>query len=763
MKNKILYTVAALLLGFTATSCRDESLLSYGNGEGKMTLRTSVMSDIKVVSRALSEEQQNDLCTKALIWISDSQRNLLYKYNGLSSFPADGLKLTSGTYLAEAWVGDSIPASWDGIRYHGTTPFDITTGTTTPVDVVCTVRNTLVSLRLSDQLADVLSDVSMTVELNDGITDGSHGLTFGGDNLASKGYYMINSRTKGFKWTLKGTDNNGKEFSKTGEYTDPDVSEAPFLSRATEYIFNVKFNAEAGDVEIGGAYFDIEVKPEPVEGTVENVLIALAPEIVGIDGLDITRPVLAAPGNIGRQSIHVIGSTRLSKVVISGNILSQAGLEVDYDLLTMSDAHKAALQAAGITFKAFDNSSEAVEGSTAYNNLRLNLEETLTNSLKAADNGDAAAYELVITATDVLGKTSTATLSINISEAPGQLVETPVEELTYTTGKLIATVSKPGTRMGFEVKESSDSRAFEDWTFVEGVLNGSELAATLTDLIPGHTYAYRLVIDGFTSPEVFTITIPSPQLPNAGFEDWQDSKAPFLIYASGNEMFWDSGNHGSATMSKNVTVPDNTIKHSGNYSVKLASQYVGLMPGLGKFAAGNVFIGEYLKTDGTNGVLGWGRKFESPVKPKALRGYVRYEPKVIDCNDGEKVPADIAEEYAKGNMDKGIIYIALLSGSAHDTYTLKGTEYSAPVLVITKAADRRLFDSNASYVVSYGEKVFTEATPGNGMVEFEIPLNDVHGGDFEYIMVVASASKGGDYFMGGDGSTMWLDDLELVY
>ena len=95
-----------MLLGFTATSCRDESLISYGAGEGKMTLRTSVMSDIKVVSRSLTEEQHNDLCTKALIWISDSQRNLLYKYNGLSSFPAEGLNLTSGSYLAEAWVGD---------------------------------------------------------------------------------------------------------------------------------------------------------------------------------------------------------------------------------------------------------------------------------------------------------------------------------------------------------------------------------------------------------------------------------------------------------------------------------------------------------------------------------------------------------------------------------------------------------------------------------------------------------------------------------
>lgn len=32
-----------------------------------------------------------------------------------------------------------------------------------------------------------------------------------------------------------------------------------------------------------------------------------------------------------------------------------------------------------------------------------------------------------------------------------------------------------------------------------------------------------------------------------------------------------------------------------------------------------------------------------------------------------------------------------------------------------------------------------------------------------YIVIVASASKYGDYFTGSTGSTMWLDDLELIY
>lgn len=750
MKNKILYTVAALLLGFTATSCRDESLISYGQGEGKMTLRTSVMSDIKVVSRALSDEQHNDLCTKALIWISDSQRNLLYKYNGLSSFPAEGLNLTSGSYLAEAWVGDSIPASWDGIRYHGTTPFDIATGSTTPVDIVCTVRNTLVSLTLSDKLEDVLHDVSLTIGLNDGITDGSHSLTFEGDKLAEKGYFMINSRTKGFAWTIKGTDNTGKEFTSSGEYKDPDMADAPYLARATEYHFNVKYDATGGDIEIGGAYFDIEVNPEPVEGTVEDVLIALAPEIVGIDDFDISRPVLGEPGNIGRRSIHIIGSSPLSAVVISGNLLTQAGLEKDYDLLNsnINASHLANLAEKGINFKAFDNRNEPVDGEVT--NLRLNLEVSLTNSLPAGE------YQLDIQATDAQGKTSVQSIAFNISDAPGQLVEVDPADVSYTSATIAAEVTKPGTRMGFEVKLVGQSRSYEDWTFVEGTLNGTNLTASLTDLQAGSEYAYRLVVDDYTSANELTFsTIAYPQLPNAGFEEWSKPGKPYLIYVgSEDNMFWDSGNHGATTLDDNgsITIPDASIKHSGQYSAKLSTAFIGVSI-FGKLAAGNIFSGKYLGTDGTDGILGWGRPFSSPVRPKALKGYVRYVPQAVTHTKLDNVK--------KGDMDMGIIYIALLSDNPGE----KNHDESYPTWpVVIRTKSSKLFDKSDSNVVAYGEKVFESATPGDGMIEFEIPLNDVNGSlEFKNIMVVASASRYGDYFTGGSGSTMWLDDLELVY
>lgn len=213
-------------------------------------------------------------------------------------------------------------------------------------------------------------------------------------------------------------------------------------------------------------------------------------------------------------------------------------------------------------------------------------------------------------------------------------------------------------------------------------------------------------------------------------------------------MFWDSGNTGASTLNKNVTTNVSDIKHSGSYSAQLASQFVGFLS-IGKFAAGNAFVGEYLGTDGMDGILGWGRPWST--RPAQLKGWVKYTPATVEYEAADY------NQLKKGDMDKGIIYIALLDDSRMDSYNGK----SYPQIVKTK--EKQFFDKNGSNVIAYGEMIFDSATSGDGMIEFTINLNytrtDVKP---SYILCTASASIGGDYFVGGK-STMWLDDLELVY
>jgi hypothetical protein len=111
-----------------------------------------------------------------------------------------------------------------------------------------------------------------------------------------------------------------------------------------------------------------------------------------------------------------------------------------------------------------------------------------------------------------------------------------------------------------------------------------------------------------------------------------------------------------------------------------------------------------------------------------------------------------------GSMDQGIIYIAVL-----DATTESYGGQSFPFVIKTKSSEQRLFDKDDARVLAYGEKVFTAATDGDGMVQFNIPLTynrrDVKAVN---ILVVCSASRYGDYFTGGP-SVMYIDDFQLNY
>ena len=138
-----------------------------------------------------------------------------------------------------------------------------------------------------------------------------------------------------------------------------------------------------------------------------------------------------------------------------------------------------------------------------------------------------------------------------------------------------------------------------------------------------------------------------------------------------------------------------------------------------------------------------------------MRVWVKYEPKTVDRG---------GDHIANGTMDQGIIYAALVDDSKQTDST---TGESWPAVVRTnkmKPENAQLFNSNGDNVIAYGEHVFTEATSGDGLIQIEIPIEyRKEGIKPANIIVVASASRYGDYFEGAAGSVMYLDDIELVY
>ena len=102
-----------------------------------------------------------------------------------------------------------------------------------------------------------------------------------------------------------------------------------------------------------------------------------------------------------------------------------------------------------------------------------------------------------------------------------------------------------------------------------------------------------------------------------------------------------------------------------------------------------------------------------------------------------------------GRPDSCQVYIAL-------------TDWDAPLEIRTRPSERQLFDPSDPKVIAYGE--LTKGESVSSWTQADIVLDYRYTNRTpKYIVVVASASKYGDYFTGGEGSKLWLDECELIY
>lgn len=737
MKKYLIF--GASLLGIAALSACSDTFrpAEDGDGEGRLMLKATVNSDVVVKTRA--GQTNDELAKKTLIWISNAS-GAVKKYNGIDEVPTAGIKLLSGHYVAEAWTGDSVSASWDDRYFTGREEFDITKGSAVQVNINCKIANTLVSVEYTDKVAELLTDITMEVghDKSTGTRDGV--LTFTQEKIdqQAKGYYMTNSRSKDLVYTLRGTlTSTGKPFEYTGKLEN--------VARATEYHLIVKHNDQEEE-QIGGAWITIEVDESEIE--VEDTFeITTPPAISGIS-FNLSEAVTGLVGELPRRSIWIAAAAELTSVEVSGDVfanITDLGGN-DFELFGMSDRVKSVLEAAGINF------TYTTHEDTGFSELKLNFEKEFLNSLPEGD------YTVNLTATDANGRSANATLRLIPTNAKVMIQDVDPDALTITSRSAVVSANilrEDAEGCGIMYRK----KGTQQWTKVPAeVTEGNSYTVGLTGLEPATTYEVAAYCDGFESTAIQQFTTEGePQLPNASFEDWctdPNEKNVLIPGVSPSDFYWDSGNHGSITMDKNITEKAEDLHHSGNYSAKLCSQFVGITlfgKPVGKFAAGNIFIGKYLKTDGTDGVLGWGRSFTA--RPKALRVWVKYTPAAVTDVDNANPDGVVT-----GDMDKGIIYVALVDG----TKTAYNEE-AWPVVVKTKSSERTLFKKDGDQVIAYGEHVFTEATSGDGLVEVIIPIDykrtDIRPSN---IVMVASASKMGDYFTGGP-SVMYLDDVELIY
>ncbi|MBR5281806.1 MAG: PCMD domain-containing protein [Alistipes sp.] len=314
-----------------------------------------------------------------------------------------------------------------------------------------------------------------------------------------------------------------------------------------------------------------------------------------------------------------------------------------------------------------------------------------------------------------------------------------------------------GTDLGFRYREAGS----DEWLDVEDVkVNGGSFSACVRGLQTLTEYEIMAYSNDDVSAVKRVKTEGVAPLENGGFEDWATIKKIVCPYLTEETAFWGTGNPGAAMVSATVSDKSTDVRpgSTGTYSAMLESKFAN-MAGIGKFAAGNLFVGKYIATVGTNGIVGFGRRFTA--RPTALRFWVKY-----NCGEIDRIgtlPAGSAVQM--GDNDTGSVFVALGDWTKEEYGVdadgeIKGTD-DTPLIIDTRDKST-FFNPKSSAVIAYGEMLFSE-TIGEWR-EVTIPLEYVTTSKVPtHIVIVNSASRLGDYFTGSTQSVLWLDDMELLY
>lgn len=303
-----------------------------------------------------------------------------------------------------------------------------------------------------------------------------------------------------------------------------------------------------------------------------------------------------------------------------------------------------------------------------------------------------------------------------------------------TTKAILKGSIQSGKKPEIEYAKQSES----SWKSVPSsdiLVSGTSFTATLSGLSASTTYKYRVSVDGTAGSEQTFTTVAAVALENGKLENWSQDGKVWNPNAADADPFWGTGNPGAASFIGNLTEPTNE-------SISGKAALLETKNAVIKLGAGNLFTGDF-QLDGLNGLLHFGRPFTS--FPTALRLYYKYTSTTINMI-GDNA-GDLAS--LKGEPDMCQIYIAL-------------SDKSEPYEIRNNPSNRHLFDPDDSNIIAYGE--FTSNQSTSSYKQIEIPLEYRYTNRTpKYIIIVASSSKYGDYYIGGVGSKLWLDEMELVY
>ncbi len=621
------------------------------------------------------------------------------------------LALNVGKYTVTATSADApAAAQFDAPFYSGTAGFEVLPDQVTNIDITCSLANVKVTAVFSDEIKKNFKTYALTV------SNGSAALVFSNqDGSEDKTAYF--SPTGTLTWTLHLENNDGQEYTLSDTYQDVKPKQHYRLSFELEekeefgaggfYIVlddtmtERKYDLvlDFGDEDVPESSSDFEI---PENGVLELNAGDNASKVLTFTAQDGFRNLILSYG----PTVSAMSAVRTSTAQV--------------DLVGATSEEIAALEAAGIRTAAVE------EGATE-------AKVDITDYIAAYPIGSTTVSVLAVDVNGAFKETSVDFVLRSPVEVEAVSAD-PWAMFATVKGKWFAEAQPSG--IAFQYRKASDA-AWTDVTDVVTQTGSRTYTADITGLEPETEYVFRAVSDeDRETREISFTTEVADTLHNMSFDNWYQNGSAWMPNLSASYKVWDSANPGSSGFNIVPTTPtdDVAVSGQGKKAAKLESKKALIV-----LAAGNIYTGKFIATSGLGASLDWGVPFTS--RPLALKGWYKYQPKAIDM---VKSPY----ENLKGQTDICQIQILL-------------TDWDKPFTVNTNTGSFVDFE-NDPHIIAYGK--LEDNTTSSSYKDFTIELDyrDMTRTP-KYIVITACASKYGDYFTGGVGSTLYVDEFEFVY
>ena len=685
MKKILAFLSVALVM--VACSKDIDTNVEMAQGEGAMRLAIATQSNVEA----------DDAIVVKIYKVEGEEQSLIRRYESLSDVP-EYLALLAGNYVAKVQVGERHAVSFDEKYYYGESQFEVKPSEVAAVTVDCKLQSTIVAVNYDATVEEKLSSGYFTTVAIAESYDEQAIAT--GDVLSltyeesKDGYVMMPEGKTSLYWHFEGTHPVEGDIVKEGLIQN--------IKPAARYTITLKYSKDAP----GNLVFEATVD-ESVEEYDDVMIFSPDPTVIG-EGFDLSEQQLSTTAS---RTYNVA-----SLAAISTMTLSASGVE--HDLLGNVPT--------GITVVKSDELTYKVTIAESFFTHVVGGAQALTFHIEDVDGGKL-------------------TKDVNYLVQGVMPLSTSDYDLWFGNVTFKAMVLNTAAS-SVKIAYSADGAT---WTEVAAVAGADgTYTAVGADFAAEKNYAYKLVVDSVDAGKTLAhTTAAGAQIPNGDMELWSDAGGVVFPYAAGASPFWLTGNEGAAMAGATLTKASEDVRpgSTGKYSAYLKSQKASVM-GIGKFAAGNLFVGTF-SMSGLNGTVSFGRDFKFTAKPKSLSFWMKHNEGNID-EKGSGAPADAT------GVDKATIMVII-------------TSWDKPYAVNT--ADTSTFFSMADLATMEGVIGYASLEKRESNTEWtEYTLDITYREDMKNVkpkkLVVSFTPSGfGDYFTGSTSSWMYVDDIVFNY